>query len=123
MPDILDQYREIIEVRLQQDVPENESEVYKMLRYCMGWADKDGNPTDFTVGKLLRPSLCLFACESLGTSPERALHAAVTLELIHNFSLIHDEIQDFDQNRHHRPTLWTLSVSYTHLTLPTIYSV
>ena len=108
MPDILDQYREIIEVRLRQDVPGNESEVYKMLRYCMGWADKDGNPMDFTVGKLLRPSLCLFACESLGTPPERALHAAVTLELIHNFSLIHDEIQDFDQNRHHRPTLWTL---------------
>ncbi len=108
MPDILDQYREIIEVKLRQNIPQNDSEVYNMLRYCMGWSDKYGNSTDIAVGKLLRPSLCLFACESLGTSAEKALPAAATLELIHNFSLIHDEIQDFDENRHHRPTLWTL---------------
>ena len=108
MPNILDRYRKLIEVHLPQDIPEDGAEIYHMLRYCMGWSDQYGNPTNKTVGKLLRPSLCLFTCESVSSSVDKALPAAVTLELIHNFSLIHDEIQDFDEKRHHRPTLWTL---------------
>ena len=108
MPNILDRYRKLIEVHLPQDIPEDGAGIYQMLRYCMGWSDQYGNLTNKTVGKLLRPSLCLFTCESVSSSVDKALPAAVTLELIHNFSLIHDEIQDFDEKRHHRPTLWTL---------------
>ena len=74
----------------------------------MGWSDKDGNPVDGVMGKSLRPSLCLFACEAVGGHIRHALPAAASLELIHNFSLIHDEIEDFDETRHHRPTLWAL---------------
>ena len=108
MPAILEKYREIIDTHLRADIPETGSEIYKMLRYCMGWSDEHGNPISMTVGKLLRPSLSLFTCESVSSSVYKALPAAVTLELIHNFSLIHDEIQDFDETRHHRPTLWKL---------------
>ena len=77
-------------------------------RYCMGWSDKDGRPVNGVMGKSLRPSLCLFACEAVGGHMKNALPAAASLELIHNFSLIHDEIEDFDETRHHRPTLWAL---------------
>ena len=74
----------------------------------MGWSDVAGEPCDMEKGKGVRPSLCLFTCDALGGDVQKALPAAVSLELIHNFSLIHDEIQDFDEVRHHRPTLWTV---------------
>lgn len=77
-----------------------------MLRYSMGWADAEGNATVATEGKALRPTLCLFACEAAGGTLERAMPAAVSLELVHNFSLIHDDVQDRDETRHHRPTVW-----------------
>ena len=66
----------------------------------------NGMPCVATEGKALRPTLCLFACEATGGHARQALPAAVALEFIHNFSLIHDDIQDRDEMRHHRPTLW-----------------
>jgi|TARA_B100000809_G_scaffold103124_1_gene101738 geranylgeranyl diphosphate synthase type I len=74
----------------------------------MGWSDAYGAPLETKKGKGIRPSLCLFTCDALGGDIEKALPAAVALELIHNFSLIHDEIQDSDEIRHHRPTLWNV---------------
>ena len=59
-------------------------------------------------GETAAPSLCMFACEAVGGEPEQALPAAAALELIHNFSLIHDDIQDGDLQRHHRPTVWAV---------------
>ena len=82
--------------------------VYDMLRYSMGWVDVDGSPVAATQGKALRPTLCLLACESTGGSPRRAMPAAVALEFIHCFSLIHDDIQDGDETRRHRSTLWAV---------------
>ena len=61
-----------------------------------------------SAGKALRPTLCLFSCEAYSGSWEQAMPAAVALELVHNFSLIHDDIQDGDTERRHRPTLWAL---------------
>ena len=105
---MLVRYRDIIVTTLKERLSQDFLPVYDMLRYCMGWSDKDGNPVDGAMGKSLRPSLCLFACEAVGGQIRHALPAAASLELIHNFSLIHDEIEDFDETRHHRPTLWTL---------------
>ena len=105
---MLVRYRDIIVTTLKRRLSQDFLPVYDMLRYCMGWSDKDGNPVDGAMGKSLRPSLCLFACEAVGGQIRHALPAAASLELIHNFSLIHDEIEDFDETRHHRPTLWTL---------------
>ena len=84
--------------------------LYRMLQYHMGWAGEDGEPLSAPVsqGKALRPTLCLFACESLNQDWTIALPAAAALELIHNFSLIHDDIQDGDLERRHRPTVWSL---------------
>ena len=82
--------------------------MYGMFRYYMGWADRDGNPLSAAQGKALRPTLCLFACEAAGGAVQQAMPAAVAIELIHSFSLIHDDIQDMDETRHHRPTLWAV---------------
>ena len=84
--------------------------LFRMLGYHMGWVDEMGDPLDAPIsqGKAVRPTLCLFACEALSEDWARALPAAAALEFIHNFSLIHDDIQDGDVERRHRPTVWSL---------------
>ncbi len=59
-------------------------------------------------GKRLRPLLCLLVFEALAGEPRRALPAAAAIELLHNFTLIHDDIEDQDPARHHRPTVWSV---------------
>jgi len=78
-----------------------------MIRYHLGWEDAEGQPQD-AGGKALRPTLCLLACEAAGGEWHRALPASAAVELVHNFSLIHDDIQDRDTERHHRPTVWSI---------------
>ncbi|MEE2885320.1 MAG: polyprenyl synthetase family protein [Chloroflexota bacterium] len=108
LPKIFLKYRASIDNALRTELSENSNPVYNMLRYNMGWVDLDGIPTDGKEGKALRPTLCLFACEAVGGFNRQAMPTAVALELIHCFSLIHDDIQDKDEFRHHRPTLWTV---------------
>ncbi|MAG35166.1 MAG: polyprenyl synthetase [Dehalococcoidia bacterium] len=81
---------------------------YGMMRYHLGWADERLRPVDVRTGKRTRPVVCLLACRAVGGEIEAALPAAVALELLHNFTLIHDDIEDEDEYRHHRPTLWYL---------------
>jgi len=79
-----------------------------MMRYHMGWETPEGNPVQLDSGKGLRPALCLFTCEAVGGSVNDAMAAAVAIELIHNFSLIHDDVQDLDLERHGRETVWAV---------------
>ncbi|MCB0234646.1 MAG: polyprenyl synthetase family protein [Anaerolineales bacterium] len=81
---------------------------YGMLRYHMGWVDELFQPAVVNSGKRIRPVLCLLACQAAGAPVERALPAAAALELLHNFSLIHDDIEDDSPTRRHRPTVWAL---------------
>ena len=108
LPAIFHKYKARINAALRESLTGDGLPVYQMLRYFMGWSDMHGNPQRGTEGKALRPTLCLFACDATGGSVTRALPAAISLELIHNFSLIHDDIQDRDKTRHHRPTLWAV---------------
>lgn len=82
--------------------------LYNMLRYHLGWSDSEGRPVEGVGGKGIRSSLCLLACAAVGGHPETAMPAAAALELVHNFSLIHDDIQDESPQRRHRPTVWRL---------------
>ena len=86
------------------------SSLYGQIEYHLGWRDASFAPSQGNRGKLLRPTLTLLAAELAGgaAAVERALPAAVAVELIHNFSLIHDDIEDGDEVRHHRATLWRL---------------
>jgi geranylgeranyl diphosphate synthase type I len=108
LPAVFRRYRSEISFALRESLAGDGQALNPMLRYSMGWADADGDPIDATEGKALRPTLCLLACEATGGSAHRAIPAAVSLELIHNFSLIHDDIQDHDEMRRHRRTLWAV---------------
>jgi geranylgeranyl diphosphate synthase type I len=77
-----------------------------MMRYQLGYVNADLEPSASGLGKRFRPVLCLLACEAVGTDWRDALPAAGSIELLHNFSLIHDDIEDQDPARRHRPTVW-----------------
>jgi geranylgeranyl diphosphate synthase type I len=77
-----------------------------LMRQHFGWEDADGAATGAPGGKMLRPALCLLACEAVGGEITPALPAAAAIELLHNFSLIHDDIEDASDTRHGRETLW-----------------
>jgi geranylgeranyl diphosphate synthase, type I len=79
-----------------------------MMRYQMGYVDEQHAPLKSGGGKRLRPLLCLLACEAAGGDLHTALDVAAAIELLHNFSLIHDDIEDRDPTRRHRPTVWKL---------------
>jgi geranylgeranyl diphosphate synthase type I len=79
-----------------------------MSAYHMGWTDRAGHPTSEQQGKFVRPALCLWACEALGGIVTTALPAAGALEWIHNFTLVHDDIQDGDRERRGRETVWSI---------------
>lgn len=79
---------------------------YGMLHYHLGWVDADLQPAHFDAGKRIRPTLTLLCCEAAGGEWQTALPAATAVELLHNFSLIHDDIEDNDPTRRGRPTLW-----------------
>ena len=78
----------------------------EVLRYHVGLEDEAGAPKE-ALGKLVRPAITLFIAEELGGDPEGALSAAVSLELVHEFSLVHDDVQDGDVMRRGRPTVWS----------------
>lgn len=103
-PSILRGYRSDVELEVSRVVPQDGLPLYEIVRYQLGWTDA-GQPS---LGKCLRPALCLFACDALGGKREKAMPAAVAIELVHNFSLVHDDIEDGDDMRHHRPTAWRM---------------
>jgi geranylgeranyl diphosphate synthase type I len=79
-----------------------------MMMYHLGWLDERFNACDFKGGKQLRSTMCLLACEAIAGDCRPALPAAAAVELVHNFSLIHDDIEDGDEKRRHRNTVWKL---------------
>jgi len=102
-PEILFRYRSGFEAEVIDFLKDGRTRVDDMLRYQMGWSD--GKLTN--LGKCLRPTLCLLASEALGGDIRQTLPVAVGIEFVHNFSLIHDDIEDGDEVRHHRPTVWS----------------
>jgi len=74
----------------------------------MGWQEIDGTDSSAIGGKRMRPTLAMLAAEAVGGDLERATPIAVALEYVHNFSLIHDDLEDMDRMRHHRPTVWAV---------------
>lgn len=105
---LMPRYRALIEAELREVVGAHEGVLWSWMRYHLGWEDADGRPTEASSGKLLRAVAVLLATEALGGEPERASPAAAAIELVHNFSLLHDDIEDRSERRRDRPTLWTL---------------
>lgn len=79
---------------------------YAMQEYHLGWRNEDLTPADADPGKLIRPQLVLLACAAAGGDPHQALPLAAGIQLLHDFSLIHDDIEDDSAMRRGRRTLW-----------------
>lgn len=107
-PALLTRYTGLIEAGLRRASLPSRSHLGRMAGYHLGYLSADGRAGVADGGKRLRPTLSLWACEALGGDPVWALPAAVSVELIHNFTLIHDDIQDGDEQRRHRPTVWSI---------------
>ena len=88
--------------------PRDDLAVYRYLSYHLGLTDLDGGPLPTAArGKGIRPLVCLCAAAAVGGDAANAVGVAAAVELTHEFSLIHDDIQDGDRLRRGRPTLWT----------------
>lgn len=82
--------------------------IYDVLRYHLGFVNEQFQPERVNAGKRIRPRLCLLSCQAAGGDARTAIHAAAAIELLHNFTLIHDDIQDQSVYRRHRRTIWNL---------------
>ncbi len=106
---LIDTLPTAIETELQQVVGRARQpgleEMYTMLAYHMGWEGEGAGPE--ARGKRIRPLLVLLCTAAAGGDWQRALPAAAAVELVHNFSLIHDDIQDQSPQRRGRATVWT----------------
>ncbi|MFK0119727.1 polyprenyl synthetase family protein [Streptomyces sp. NPDC090994] len=74
--------------------------------YHFGWIDAQGRPADGDGGKAVRPALAMLSAEVTGADPRTGVPGAVAVELVHNFSLLHDDLMDGDEQRRHRDTVW-----------------
>ena len=106
LPAAFNGFRDEIETEIKSLVLEEGFPLYRMMGYHMGWLNEYGEADEVEAGKRIRPTLCMLACEALGGDVNAALPAAAAVELVHNFSLIHDDIQDGNSERHNRPTVW-----------------
>ena len=99
MPDLREALREraeAVERLLERTVPKGRNDYLS-----------DGVWYQFdSGGKRLRPALCLLSCDVLGGDPEKAVPFALATEILHNFLLIHDDIEDGDSMRRDQKTLW-----------------
>ena len=97
-----------IEGELQKEIARLDepptAEYHEMLSYHMGWSGEGAGVK--ARGKRIRPLLLLLSTAATGGTWEDALPAAAAVELIHNFSLLHDDIQDKSPTRRGRPTVW-----------------
>jgi len=104
-----ERYLPLVEAELREVLAPSQPQLasfYGMMQYHLGWIDKDFVPTRDGTGKCLRPILCLLTCQATGGDPDQALPAAASIELVHNFSLVHDDIEDKSPLRRGRPTVW-----------------
>lgn len=91
----VDNYRELINERLDQVVVKTSpASFYEPVRYVL-----DGG------GKRIRPILVVLACKAVGGNQDMCLDAAVAVEILHNFTLVHDDIMDKDDLRRSRETV------------------
>ncbi|GAB2782918.1 family 2 encapsulin nanocompartment cargo protein polyprenyl transferase [Amycolatopsis magusensis] len=102
--EILAWSRTSVEPALRAAVDTLPGSLRRIAGYHFGWLDERGKPGDGDGGKALRPALVLLCAEAMGGGD--AIPAAVAVELVHNFSLLHDDVMDGDTTRRHRATAW-----------------
>jgi len=89
-------------------LPSDTPQLATMVRYPLGLVDETGSTENTSRGKRIRPVLLLLANEAAGGNWHAAVPAAAAVEFLHNFSLVHDDIQDNSSTRRGRPAVWKL---------------
>ena len=107
LPKIFDQYQDDIISYTKSFYKELNDDLYTTHKYFLGWIDESGLESN-SSGKSFRPSLMMLINESLGGQKNNILPLAMSIELFHNFSLIHDDIEDRDEIRRNRKTVWKI---------------
>jgi geranylgeranyl diphosphate synthase type I len=105
---ILDRTRTVVDPELRRAVESLPQSMRRIGLYHFGWQHADGSPAAGNAGKAIRPALVLTAAATLGGHRQAAVRAAAAVELVHNFTLLHDDVMDRDTTRRHRPTAWTV---------------
>ncbi|MBO0884299.1 MAG: polyprenyl synthetase family protein, partial [Mycobacterium sp.] len=100
--------RELVTPTLQEMVNRLDPGTRLVCSYHFGWCDEQGRAANANGGKAIRSALALLGAEACGVDPLAALPAAAAVELVHNFSLVHDDLMDRDRQRRHRATVWAL---------------
>lgn len=107
IPAINDEMRAVVGAMVE-NAGDSQRDLFGMLRYHLGWVDANFERCDGRSGKRVRPVLCLLSSEGCRGSWQQALPAAAAVELLHNFSLIHDDVEDQDETRRGRSTVWSI---------------
>jgi geranylgeranyl diphosphate synthase type I len=103
--------RTTVEPTLRAAVDTLPSSMRRITGYHFGWWNEHDQPEQTpqaTGGKAIRPTLVLLSAQAVGGVPAAAVPAAAAVELVHNFSLLHDDVLDGDLTRRHRPTAWSV---------------
>ncbi|MEK9676639.1 MAG: polyprenyl synthetase family protein [Chloroflexota bacterium] len=108
LPGFFSRYQDRIDTALRDEIAGLDPQIYAIHRYYMGWEETDGTPVDAPAGKRMRPTLALLAADAVNGDLDKATPIATALEYVHNFSLIHDDLEDMDRVRHHRLTVWAV---------------
>ncbi len=108
VPEVLARSRKAIHPATVSAIDRLAPEIRQIAAYHLGWTDASGNPIEAPGGKGIRPTLAILGAEAAWAAPSVGVPGGVAVELVHNFSLIHDDIIDTDTERHHRPTVWSV---------------
>ncbi len=106
--EVLDRGRQLVTPPLRRAVDTLPDDMRHIAGYHFGWWDEHGRSTEANGGKALRATLVLLSAEAAGKDAAAALPAAVAVELVHGFSLLHDDVIDRDTTRRHRPSAWSV---------------
>ncbi len=108
VPEVLGRARALVTPALRHAIGVLSPELRPIAEYHLGWRDAQGEPVGGDGGKGVRPALAVLSAEAVGAPGAVGVPGAVAVELVHNFSLIHDDVIDGDVERRHRPTVWAL---------------
>src|SRR2546430_11354842 len=103
---VFERVRDTVVPRLRSAVDRLPASMRDVVGYHFGWCDELGRPANGRSGKLIRRALTLLSAHAVGAGEDRAVDAAVAVELVHNFSLLHDDVMDGALTRRDRQTVW-----------------
>jgi geranylgeranyl diphosphate synthase, type I len=106
VPHVLERCRALVRPALSEAVDRLHPWTREMAAYSFGWCEVGGAPASSSGGKGVRQALAVLGAEAVGGPGEAGVPAAVAVELVHAFSLLHDDIMDDDPARRRRPTVW-----------------